>query len=131
MMEQIRDFFETLAWLDIWLAPIITIVIGVAAGWIFKTFLRSRIKSMIEKSKWQGDDLIFESVQSHIIYWFFLIAVFMALNGLDTSWTDNEAYTTYVSYGAKIALTLLILSVTMSISKISVGMLDLLSLIHI
>ncbi|MDP6533168.1 MAG: mechanosensitive ion channel family protein [Candidatus Marinimicrobia bacterium] len=125
MMEQIRNFFETLAWLDIWLAPIITIVIGVAAGWIFKTFLRSRIKSMIEKSKWQGDDLIFESVQSHIIYWFFLIAVFMALNGLDTSWTDNEAYTTYVSYGAKIALTLLILSVTMSISKISVGMLDL------
>ncbi len=125
MMEQIRHFFESVPWLEMWMPPIITIFIGVASGWIFKTFLKARINRLIEKSKWQGDDLIFQNIQSHLIYWFFLVAVYMAMNGMDVENTYLRSYATYISYGSKIALTLLILSVTMSISKISVGMLDL------
>lgn len=125
MMEQIRNFFETFTWLDMWLAPMITIFIGVAAGWIFKTFLKARISRLIEKSKWQGDDLIFQSVQSHIIYWFFLIALYMALNGLDVEGSSLDSFSQYISYISKITMMLLILSVTMVISKISVGMMEL------
>lgn len=109
---------------EIWGPPVVTIVIGVLAGWIFKRFLKSRIKRLTEKSAWKGDDLVFEAVQSYIIYWFFLSALYMAVNGLELT-GDYASYSKYVGYIAKIALTLLILSVTLAISKVSVGMLDL------
>lgn len=116
---------ETLLGLyELWGPPVITIVIGVLAGWIFKRFLRSRIRRLTEKSTWKGDDLVFEAVQSYIIYWFFLSALYMAVNGLELT-GDFVVYSKYVGYIAKIALTLLILSITLAISKVAVGLLDL------
>ncbi|MBT3216033.1 MAG: mechanosensitive ion channel family protein [Candidatus Marinimicrobia bacterium] len=109
---------------EFWGPPAVTIVIGIMAGWIFKRFIHSRIEKITTKTSWKGDDLVFESIQSYILFWFFLGAVYMAVNGLDVS-GDYASYSKYVGYIAKIALALLILSITMSIAKVVVGLLDL------
>jgi len=53
-----------------WGIPAGIISIGIIAGWLFKRFIHQRLKKITEKTEWKGDDVIFEAIESHIVYGF-------------------------------------------------------------
>jgi small-conductance mechanosensitive channel len=111
MKEQLQEIYT------IWGPPVITLVIGIFAGLIFKRFFRSRFKKIAEKTSWQGDDIVFMAIEKHVMYWFFLSATYLAANSLQVGLPFNV-------YVAKLAISLLILSVTLAISSMVVGLLN-------
>ena len=100
-----------------WGIPAGIIFIGIIAGWLFKRFVHQRLKKMTEKTEWRGDDVIFDAIESHVVLWFFLAAMNIASSSLSLS----EDYSNYLS---KIILGVLILSVTLAVSRMGVGLLN-------
>ena len=100
-----------------WGIPAGIIFIGIIAGWLFKRFIHQRLKKMTEKTEWRGDDVIFDAIESHVVLWFFLAAMNIASSSLSLS----EDYSNYLSM---IILGVLILSVTLAVSRMGVGLLN-------
>lgn len=100
-----------------WGPPVLTIVIGILLGWIFRRFFHSRIKKLTDKTRWKGDDVVLAAVEKYILLWFFLGAVSLATGGIEIA----APYNTYLSITL---LALLIFSITMAISKVAVGLLE-------
>ncbi len=120
MLDQLKSFLDTLAFVEQWLFPALIVIIGILAGWIFKRFIHHRLKKITEKTDWRGDDVVFEAIESHIVLWFFLISLNIASNSLSFI-NINEVYQGYLS---KIIISVLILSVTLVASRIGVGLLN-------
>ncbi|MFQ6676689.1 MAG: mechanosensitive ion channel family protein [Fidelibacterota bacterium] len=111
MKDQLQEIYA------IWGPPIITLVIGIVAGLIFKRFFRNRFKKITSKTSWQGDDIIFMAIEKHVMYWFFLTAVYLSASSL-------QVINPFNVYAAKLSLSLLILSITLAISSMAIGLLN-------
>ncbi|MEC9105706.1 MAG: mechanosensitive ion channel family protein [Candidatus Neomarinimicrobiota bacterium] len=105
----------------IWGNPISVILIGILIGWIIKKYFHKRLSALADKTKWRGDDIILNSLEPHIVLWFFLASVSIAVNNVVLS----ELFDPYKQYLATIVLIILILSITLSISKMLVGLFNL------
>ena len=105
----------------IWGNPISVILIGILIGWIIKKYFHKRLSALSDKTKWRGDDIILNSLEPHIVLWFFLASVSIAINNVVLS----ELFDPYKQYLATIILIILILSITLSISKMLVGLFNL------
>ena len=112
MNQQIIDYFILYA------VPLTTVGLGLIMGWVFKKFIHHRIKRLTEKTQWKGDDVIFEAIESHIVLWFFLVALNIASTDIPFLNTD------YQNYLSKIIVSILILSITLAASKVGVGLLN-------
>ncbi|MDP6339565.1 MAG: mechanosensitive ion channel family protein [Candidatus Marinimicrobia bacterium] len=102
----------------VYATPIGTVLVGILLGWLFKRFIHSRLKKVTEKTKWKGDDVVFEAIESHIVLWFFLASLNIASSSIP--FISDE----YIGYLSKIIISALILSVTMASSRIGVGLLN-------
>ena len=91
---------------------------GIILGWLFKRFIHHRLKNLTEKTDWKGDDVVFDAIESHIVLWFFLASLNIASNSIPFL---NDVYLSYLS---KIIVSVLILSVTLAVSRIGVGLLN-------
>jgi len=111
MMVQLQKIYQ------VWSPPIITIFIGLIVGWLFKRFLHNRIKGITAKTQWKSDDIIFDSLEKYIVYWFFLGSLYIAAGNLHVG-------APYNGYAAKLALTLLMLSITMALSTLTIELLN-------
>ena len=69
----------------------------------------------------RGDDIILNSLEPHIILWFFLASFSIAADSVILS----EPFDPYKQSLSTIILTILILSITLSISKMLVGLFNL------
>lgn len=98
--------------------PLGTILCGIVLGWVFKRFIHHRLKKLTEKTDWKGDDVVFDAIESHIVLWFFLASLNIASNSIPFL---NDVY---ISYLSKIIISVLILSVTLAVSRIGVGLLN-------
>jgi len=98
--------------------PLGTILCGIVLGWVFKRFIHHRLKKLTEKTDWKGDDVVFDAIESHIVLWFFLASLNIASNSIPFL---NDVY---ISYLSKIIVSVLILSVTLAVSRIGVGLLN-------
>ena len=98
--------------------PLGTILCGIVLGWVFKRFIHHRLKKLTEKTDWKGDDVVFDAIESHIVLWFFLASLNIASNSIPFL---NDVYMNYLS---KIIVSVLILSVTLAVSRIGVGLLN-------
>ena len=58
--------------LEVYLPPIVIIVIGIVLGLIFKRYIHSRLKLVAKKSDWAGDDAVLDAIEPHIVVWFSL-----------------------------------------------------------
>ena len=76
------------------------------------------MKKLTEKTDWKGDDVVFDAIESHIVLWFFLASLNIASNSIPFL---NDVY---ISYLSKIIVSVLILSVTLAVSRIGVGLLN-------
>jgi len=104
--------------LDQWLSPLIVILGATVFGLIFKVVVHSRLSKIAEHSKWEGDDVIISSVESQIVFWFFLLGLSLALK--DTPIPDQ-----YALYVGNLLSILLIASITHASAKLVVGLLEL------
>jgi small-conductance mechanosensitive channel len=107
--------------LVIWVNPILVIFIGIVIGWIMKKYVHKRLSILADKTKWRGDDIILNSLEPHIILWFFLASFSIAADSVILS----EPFDPYKQSLSTIILTILILSITLSISKMLVGLFNL------
>ena len=105
----------------VWVHPILILVLGIILGWLIKRFVHSRLSKLADKTKWRGDDIILNSIEPHIILWFFLAAARIAIDSIKLS----EPFSSYKEYLATIIVIILFLSVTVTISKLLVGLFNL------
>lgn len=100
-----------------WLEPVLTVVIGVCIGFLFKTYLFSRLKSFSDKTSFKGDDVVINAFNSMIVFWFFLASLSIALNNVEL----GDPYNVYAS---QLIFAFLVISISLTASKIVLGMLD-------
>ena len=100
-----------------WLEPVLTVVIGVCTGFLFKTYLFSRLKNFSDKTSFKGDDVVVNAFNSMIVFWFFLASLSIALKNVEL----GDPYNVYAS---KLIFSFLVISMSLTVSKIVLGMLD-------
>jgi hypothetical protein len=100
-----------------WLEPVLTVVIGVCIGFLFKTYLFSRLKNFSDKTSFKGDDVVVNAFNSMIVFWFFLASLSIALKNVEL----GDPYNVYAS---KLIFSFLVISMSLTVSKIVLGMLD-------
>ena len=105
----------------VWGHPILILVLGIILGWLIKRFVHSRLSKLADKTKWRGDDIILNSIEPHIILWFFLAAARISIDSIKLS----DPFSSYKEYLATIIVIILFLSVTVTISKLLVGLFNL------
>ena len=104
--------------LDQWISPLL-LVFGVTIfGLFFKLIIHSRIQKVAMRSEWEGDDVLISSIESQIIFWFFLLGSSLALE--EAPIPEN-----YALYVGKLLHILLIASITHASAKLVVGFLRL------
>jgi len=104
--------------IQVWGVPVFVIILGLAIGWVFKRYIHSRLIKLADKTNWKLDNVILDATGSYVFLWSFLEAFFIASSGASIAAPWN-------GYLAKAALTILILSITVVIAKIVVGLLQL------
>ena len=109
--------------LDLWLSPLLIIILAILFGLIFKKFLHSKLKRFTERSKWEGDDILLESIESQIILWFFLFSLFLVFKDLPI----NPKFSEIILIIIKI---ILIASITHAMAKLILGLFNLWSNKH-
>ncbi len=100
-----------------WAPPVLILIAGTLAGWLFKRYVYQRLKALADRTSWKGDDVVFNAIQSHIVLWFFLASFYVAARGVKIASPYND-------YLGHLILAILIMSVTLAASKISVGLLE-------
>ena len=100
-----------------WMEPILTIVGGVFIGFIFKTYFFSRIKKFSDGTSWKGDDVVINAFDAMVIFWFFLASLSIALSNVELA----DPYNVYAS---KLIFAFLVISISLTLSKIIMGLLD-------
>jgi small-conductance mechanosensitive channel len=116
-MDAVIQFLNSTSFTDQWLVPLAIVAGCTLAGMIFKRVVHSRLIKAAERSTWEGDNVILAAVESHIILWFFLLALSLALRDIPI----DEHYGLYIS---KILKIILIASITHASAKLVVGLFD-------
>lgn len=93
------------------------VVVASVLGWLFKRYVHIRLKKVAAKTNWRGDDVVLEAVESSSVLWFILGGVYMAIARLPLD-------PSLMSMIQKVLMVVLILSVSMSMARIAVGLLE-------
>lgn len=54
-------------------------ILGWIFGWIFEKYIFKKILKFAEKTTWRADEVILKSLRRHIVLWFVLLGVFIAI----------------------------------------------------
>jgi len=101
-------------------APVAFVVGGFLLGMISEKIVLRKIRKMAEKTKWEGDEVIAHALHGMTIFWFVAAGIYAALRYI-------QMPPGLMSFFHKTLLVLVILSVTMVITNILVGFLNLYS----
>ena len=99
------------------LMPLIIVVVGTFLGFLFKRYLFSKLKNLSDGSSWKGDDVVINAIDSVIVFWFFLGSLSLAFNDINF----GDPYNGYIS---KIIISFLVMSMTITASRVLLGLLD-------
>jgi len=97
-----------------YIVPICFLGGGIILGIIFQTIIIKALKRFARRTKWEGDEVIVESIQKWIFLWFFIIGAHFALNNI--SLKQN-----YVNILNKLFTVIYIFSVTIVVANILSG----------
>ena len=115
-MGMIFQSFKDNLNISLWIIPLMIVITGTLFGFLFKKFIHSQLKIAAKKSKWEIDDLLLKSIESQIVFWFFLISLSVGLQDIKIA----EVYGTYIS---QILIILVISSVTHAAANLTNGIL--------
>tara|TARA_Y100000741_G_scaffold24639_1_gene17808 strand:- start:251 stop:1315 length:1065 start_codon:yes stop_codon:yes gene_type:complete len=112
--------------LEIFGPPAFIIVVGIILGFLFKRFVHTKLKIAVKKSDWAGDDVVLDAIEPHIVIWFFLGALSIAVSNIQALEPSNVYLTDIINdYVPKFLIIVLIGSITLAIGKLSVSLFDL------
>ena len=112
--------------LEIFGPPAFIIVVGIILGFLFKRFVHTKLKIAAKKSDWAGDDVVLDAIEPHIVIWFFLGALSIAVSNIQALEPSNVYLTDIINdYVPKFLIIVLIGSITLAIGKLSVSLFDL------
>ena len=60
-------------------------------GALFKFLLHPRLKKLVQRSKWSGDDIVVSSAESQIVFWFFLFGLSTAIDDINLT-EESKSY---------------------------------------
>ncbi len=101
-----------------WLLPLAFIAGGIIFGIIFEKLILTRLRRIVERTKWEGDIIIITAIRGMTFLWFVVGGVYGAVQ----TFPIHPVLLTVVH---KVLLVTLILSVTIVLAKVSVGFVDL------
>ena len=112
--------------LEVYLPPIVIIVIGIVLGLIFKRYIHSRLKLVAKKSDWAGDDAVLDAIEPHIVVWFFLGSLSIAASNIESTSVSNTFVKNILNeYVSQFLIIVLIGSITLAVGKLGVSLFDL------
>ena len=96
------------------LLPAIIIVVGFFVGVIFEKIILRKIKKLSLKTKWESDEIFINALRGTTTVLFLVASIYLALE-------STELSVHLLNFINKVLLVLVILFVTVVLSKISVG----------
>ena len=112
--------------LEVYLPPIVIIVIGIVLGLIFKRYIHSRLKLVAKKSDWAGDDAVLDAIEPHIVVWFFLGSLSIAASNIESTSVSNTFVKNILNeYVSQFLIIVLIGSITLAVGKLAVSLFNL------
>ena len=97
-----------------WLVPVVYIIGGLVAGFIFEKIILAELKHLAKKTKWKGDIVIINSLRGMVIIWFLIAGMYGAILSISMS-------PSLLVHLKKVLLIIVILSATMVIAKMTAG----------
>lgn len=116
MIRIIENLIESSIIME-WISPISIILTGIIGGMLFKRYIHAALNVFAKKSSWKGDDIVLKSLEPYIVIWFFLASLSLVAHDFPI----RDSYSLYIS---KILTIVLIGSISVVISRISVGLFD-------
>lgn len=62
-----------------WIVPVLFVAGGAVFGFVFEKLVLHALRKIAEKTKWEGDEMIVESLKGMMILWFVLAGVYGAV----------------------------------------------------
>lgn len=100
-----------------WAIPGAIILTGYLAGVIFRKVIHSRLKKYVADTSWKLDNVLFEAIESQVTLWFLIIAIWVAVPRMGFTGTMLE----YTTKGLE---AILILSITVVLSRLLISSID-------
>ncbi len=104
-----------------WILPLAFIAGGILIGLIFEKIVLDKLKRISAKTKWQGDEMVITSLRGMVVLWLGLAGIYGAILSIPVKPALSHIL-------EKILLIIFILSVTIVVSRITVGFVKLYSL---
>jgi len=101
-----------------WAVPVGFIMGGFLLGVLIDRFLLSRLNSLAERTRWNGDEIVIRAVRGQAIIWFTLIGIYTALYRLPVG-PDLQGWL------QKLLVVLVIFSITVAVGRIATGLVGL------
>lgn len=98
--------------------PIAIIVGSVILGILVERYVLGYFRKLAERTKWEGDELIIASLKKVVTFWFLLGGIASAVHNIPLSSSN-------ILIAHRIIIILFILSVTLTLSKILTGLVEL------
>jgi small-conductance mechanosensitive channel len=111
MEETLTNTFST------WGIPVLILAAGLLIGWLFKRIIHLRLRNLTQKTRWRGDDIALKAVETQILPWIVIAALYIAVKSVDIA----EPLKTYID---RFILVAVILSITLAIKNLLVSALD-------
>ncbi len=110
--------YEAIGWVE-WMRPAILLLLGVLLGWLFERIVLKKIRRIAEKTRWMGDEIIIRSVRGFMFLWIVIAGIYGAFITMPIG--VAPAYTQVFN---KVLLAILILTATIALARICVGLLN-------
>lgn len=100
--------------------PLVFIVVGFLIGIIFEKIILRKIKKITQKTKWEGDDIVIQALHGTTTLLFLAAGIYWALE-------VSEISPQMLNLLHKVILVIVIFSITVILSRIAVGFVNLYS----
>lgn len=91
---------------------------GLLLGIIFEKLILNKLKKIAAQTKWEGDDIVINSLAGWIIFWFVLAGIYLMMYNLPLK-------SDILNHLQKILIILYVISATIVLAKIAVGFVNL------
>jgi len=110
-MNELIDFVKGIG------TPILIVIGAILVGWIFKRFIHGYLQKFAKRTTFKTDDLLLEAVESQIIVWLGLAAIYYFVK-------TTEFLSKYSENVVNTLVFILIISITLAVNKFLIGMID-------
>lgn len=100
-----------------WGKPIIVLVGAIFIGWLFQKVIHQYLEKFVKRTAIKTDDLIFKAVESQIVVW-------LALGALYYVTITTDFLNQFSDYIIKGIIFLLIISITVALNKFLIGLIE-------